>query len=228
MGNRLKELRENRGWTHEQAADAMGLSRSGYVKLERGERKLSDRHIQTAAEVYGVPLSDVLGEEEPRKVELRGYVGAGQRVYQFEEGTADYVDAPPNAVEETEAVEVRGESMLPAYRDGAIIYYSRQLAPETMIGSECVLQLDDGRVLVKTLKRGSERGLWTLVSLNADDIEDVAVQWAAPIDWIKPNNGPAAAPKRASRRPAPNIHLVEDNFTAPSEAPDRGAPQKRR
>jgi phage repressor protein C with HTH and peptisase S24 domain len=83
-------------------------------------------------------------------------------------------------------VEVRGGSMLPLYEDGTILYYSQQLAPDSMVGKRCVVQLEDERVLVKTLRRGSERGLWTLVSLNAPDIEDVALQWAAPIDWIKP------------------------------------------
>lgn len=130
----------------------------------------------------------VIGEPEHREraVHLAGYVGAGQAVYQFDEGAAGYVEAPPSATPETVAVEVRGESMFPLYEDGTILYYSKQLPPEEMLGRRCILRLDDGRVLVKTLRRGSERGLWTLASINAPDIEDVSVQWAAPIDWIKP------------------------------------------
>jgi transcriptional regulator with XRE-family HTH domain len=62
MGNRLKNLRELRGWTAEEAANHFGLSRSGYVKLERGERRLSDTHISTATKVYGVPVGDILGD----------------------------------------------------------------------------------------------------------------------------------------------------------------------
>ena len=62
MGNRLRELRLRRGWTAEKAATEFGLSRSGYVKLERGERRLSTSHVSTAARVYGVPQSEVLGE----------------------------------------------------------------------------------------------------------------------------------------------------------------------
>ncbi len=76
--------------------------------------------------------------------------------------------------------------MLPLYEDGTLLYYSKVLSPESMINKRCVAKLADERILVKTLRRGSERGLWTLVSLNAPDIEDVVVEWAAPIDWIKP------------------------------------------
>lgn len=61
MGNRLKILREQKGWTAEEAANHFGLSRSGYVKLERGERRLSDAHISTAVRVFGVNVGDVLG-----------------------------------------------------------------------------------------------------------------------------------------------------------------------
>lgn len=185
MGNGLKKLRIDRGWTHEEAAKAMGLSQSGYTKLERGERKLSDMHITMAMSAYQVPAAEVLGVGQ-RFVPLTGFVGAGQEIYQFDEGGAGEVEAPPNAIPETVAVEVRGESMLPLYEDGTILYYSRQLPPDRMLGRRCITRLSDERVLVKFLRRGSQPGLYTLGSLNAPDIEDVSLQWAAPIDWIKP------------------------------------------
>ena len=62
MGNALKKLREDRGWTAEATAEKFGLSRSGYVKLERGERRLSDRYITTATKVFGVPANEILSE----------------------------------------------------------------------------------------------------------------------------------------------------------------------
>lgn len=121
-----------------------------------------------------------------RQVRLAGYVGAAQEVYQFDEDGAGWVDAPPGTPYDVEAVEVRGDSMLPLYKSGAVLYYSKQLPPENMLGEQCVVRLADGRVLVKVLRHGSAKGLYTLLSLNAPDIEDVAVEWAAPIDWIKP------------------------------------------
>lgn len=60
-GNGLKALRERQGWTLEQAAQAMGVSRGGYVKLERGERKLTQTYIENAVEVFGATAQDVLG-----------------------------------------------------------------------------------------------------------------------------------------------------------------------
>ncbi len=62
MGNRLKELRKLKGWTLERAAVEMAVSKSQYVKLERGERRLTDVYINRAATVYGVHPGAVLAE----------------------------------------------------------------------------------------------------------------------------------------------------------------------
>ena len=62
MGNALRDLRARRGWTHDQAATEMGISRSQFIKLERGERGMTERTIALAARAFRVAPADVLGE----------------------------------------------------------------------------------------------------------------------------------------------------------------------
>jgi transcriptional regulator with XRE-family HTH domain len=62
MGNRLKFLREGRGWTQERAAAEFDLSKSGYIKIERGERELTADRIAKAAKIYGVTKAEVLDD----------------------------------------------------------------------------------------------------------------------------------------------------------------------
>lgn len=62
MANNLKDLRRRRGWTQTEAALAFGLSKGGYVKIEDGDRKLSESYIRKAAEVYGVSEAEVIGQ----------------------------------------------------------------------------------------------------------------------------------------------------------------------
>lgn len=62
MGNRLRELRESNGWTIEQAAQRFGLSRSGYLKIERGDRRLTKQYIRAAAATYGVDPAEVIAD----------------------------------------------------------------------------------------------------------------------------------------------------------------------
>lgn len=65
MAHSLRELRERKNWSQEEAAQAMSVSRSHYVKLERGERGLTANTIASAAKAFGVSKSEVLGEAEP-------------------------------------------------------------------------------------------------------------------------------------------------------------------
>lgn len=67
MGNALRELRTERSWTHEQAAEAMGISRGQFIKLERGERGLTERTIGLAAKAFQVSRSRVIGEAQPSR-----------------------------------------------------------------------------------------------------------------------------------------------------------------
>ncbi len=181
--DRITAILDLGDWKQERLAAELGVSQSTVHRWTIGAEPRGNFRDAIAA-LYERLFTEGLPPE--RTVKLAGYVGAAQTIYQFDEDGAGYVDAPPGASPAMQAVEVRGDSMLPLYQDGSLLYYSRQLPPEMMIGKQCVVRLEDERVLVKTLRRGSQSGLWTLVSLNAPDIEDVAVQWAAPIDWIKP------------------------------------------
>ena len=62
MGNGLRKLRDERGWTAEQAAERAGYSRSGYVKVERSERGLSSDKIKLFMSVFGASEREVMGE----------------------------------------------------------------------------------------------------------------------------------------------------------------------
>lgn len=173
-------------WTQLQLGERLGVNQSTVNRWLKGSDPRG-QHRDAINDLYAsltAPLDSTA--ENIMQVKLKGFVGAGQEVYQFDEDGAGYVEAPPSATQATEAVEVRGESMWPLYEDGTLLYYSRQLSPDMMVGKRCIVRLADDRTLVKSIRKGSERGLFTLVSLNAPDIEDVALMWAAPIDWIKP------------------------------------------
>ena len=96
----------------------------------------------------------------------------------------DEVALPAASDEHVYALEISGDAMKPAYRDGDIIVVS----PGTPIrrGDRVVLKTSDGEVMVKELKRRTTKAL-ELQSLNpaqADrtlDADDVA--WIARIVW---------------------------------------------
>ena len=76
---------------------------------------------------------------------------------------------------------VRGTSMHPRYRDGERLFYIKtDQPPAELIGLECVVKLEDGRIYVKDLEKGQD-GLFDLVSHNAPTLRNQAVEWAAPV-----------------------------------------------
>jgi hypothetical protein len=193
---RIDERLEATGQTAAAASRAAGLSEDAIRNIRRAAKDdarsgVSTNTIDRLAPVLETTVTFLLtGEGEGSAaynvVPKVGYVGAGQAIIPFEADESDWVEAPPDVTPGTVAVEVRGESMLPAYEDGWLLYYSRKLPPGEMLNKRAVVQLADGRMLVKTIRRGTTPGYWNLGSLNAYDIEDQVVEWAAPIDWIKP------------------------------------------
>jgi transcriptional regulator with XRE-family HTH domain len=189
MGNNLKRLRKAAGKTQVQVAEAMGLSKGGYVKIEDGDRRLTADYISRAARALGVREAEII-QDTAFPVPVVGYVGAGAETHPLAEGQGpfDMVAAPDGATENTVAVEVRGVSLGPAF-DGWYVYYDEVRDPPTtsLLGRLCVVGLADGRVLVKILRRGQLKGRYTLESNVGElPIYDAEVSWAARVRHMTP------------------------------------------
>jgi repressor LexA len=184
MGHNLKKLREQREWTLDEAAEAFGMSRGGYIKLERSERGLKTTRIAQAAQVYGVPEHEVYAE--PRRVPVVGYVAAGEAVFDAPlGGEEDTIEAPLGSPPETVAVRIRGDSLGPGFDRWYALYADRRdPITEDMVGSLCVVGTDDGRSLVKWVRSG--RSGFTLVSGTGNIEEGVGITWAARVLHLTP------------------------------------------
>lgn len=184
MGNKLKSLRDERGWTHEKAAEEMGVSRSQFIKLERGERRMTIDYINRAAKAFGLRPADIVDDMNDNTVPLVGYIGAGSEILpEFEqippEGL-EQISVPFPLPDEMIALEVRGDSMLPVYKDGhVLIVYAEQKRPlQAFYGEEAAVRTSDGRRFLKTIMKGSPI---TLMSFNAAPIENISLEWIGEI-----------------------------------------------
>lgn len=57
FGQRLRGLREQRGWTQVELAEKLGLDRSYLADIERGHRNVSLVNLQLIALGFGLSLS---------------------------------------------------------------------------------------------------------------------------------------------------------------------------
>jgi hypothetical protein len=83
--------------------------------------------------------------------------------------------------------------------DGSLLYFEAQKTPPTpdMLGYPCIVETEDGRVLLKRLLKGSRPGLYDLESQVGPTLSDMRLRWAAEITAIIP---PKAARRIIRRR----------------------------
>jgi phage repressor protein C with HTH and peptisase S24 domain len=136
-----------------------------------------------------VTLIEPSGAAAARAVPLLGFAEAGAGGY-FDDGGFpagagwDEIAFPAVSDEHAYALEVSGQSMEPAYRDGDVIVVS----PSAPIrrGDRVVVRTKDGEVMAKELKRRTAKSL-ELKSLNVQHTDRTLavgdVLWIARILW---------------------------------------------
>lgn len=68
LARRMRELRQEKGWSQEELADACGLHRTYIGDIERCERNVSIDNIEKIAKALGISIPELFGAEPPMKV----------------------------------------------------------------------------------------------------------------------------------------------------------------
>ncbi len=175
-------------WNQGQLAERLGVTQatvSRWLVRSEPEGHRRDMINDLFAQFCESPTEKNASSDVP----LMGYVGAGAEVQpEFEqvppEGL-DQIHIPFPLPGEMIALQIRGDSMLPVYRDGMVlIVYREQKRPaEWFFGREAVVRTADGRRFVKTVMRGNPA---TLFSMNAPPIENAVPVWLGEIFAILP------------------------------------------
>ncbi|MFW5655941.1 MAG: S24 family peptidase [Roseicyclus sp.] len=176
---------------------AAGVSEDQLKSLAQGKSQTTNvDDAVKVARAFGVTLDEFLegklGPSVEETIAVAGRVGAGARIPladPYAKGDGLYhirrpAQLPPGS---WVAVEVQGDSMEPAYEEGDVLIYRREVlgVPSEAIGQRCVAKDAEGNVWVKRVRRreGQPDGLVDLISFHADSppMYDVRLEWAAPI-----------------------------------------------
>lgn len=68
-GNRLKELRIERGWTMEEVGKMVGIKKSSYASYETKYRQPPLEKLKCFSQIYGVSVDYILGLTKERNME---------------------------------------------------------------------------------------------------------------------------------------------------------------
>lgn len=183
MGNNLKKLREAAGWTHAEVAERMNVSRSQFIKLERGERRMTLDYIKSAARALGVHENQII---DAAAIPVIGYATANSRIEISELPLAE-VPPPEGATDKTVGLRIDTDSVGQILK-GWIAFFEdikEKPSPE-MLNKLCVVWLTDGSIYLKKLTEGTKAGHYKLESQFDPPIYDASVDFASPIEALRP------------------------------------------
>lgn len=174
--------------TNAELAKHLGLPPPRVSEIRNGKRKLSGEEVDKIAGFFQSPLP-FKPIAKPKEVRLVGRVQAGAegRLFGIADDPNDFVPMPLNSTDRTVAVEVQGNSLGTIF-DRWLVYYDDVRRPVTpdLLHKLCVVGLEDDRVMVKQIMKGSQPNRWNLVSQTEGIIEDAVVQWAAEVRAMAP------------------------------------------
>lgn len=165
-----------------------GLSESGVRDIvNRGATPSIDTFVAIAKAVGVEPAFLLQGDERfSLKVPKHGIVGAeswhplddASQAIQFSVADLDLI-----------GLAVEGDGMAPAYRNGDFLICRKHLGKHlhNLIGLDCAVRTVAGAHYLKILKKGTRANTFNLRSYkaNVDDIENVQLDWAAPVMWVR-------------------------------------------
>lgn len=202
---RIDQVLEAKGWTSRGWSIAATGKPDTIRNIQRGGSKAprTDTLAKLAAEAQ-VTFDWLMGGAGPEmaftpdegaqatgvdakgRLPLIGFIGAGDKLYHFGIGETRLSEEAPPGVRRGLVAEVRGQSMLPVYRNGDMVVGAEHPGKiEELVGRDCFVQVVDGPLYLKILRRGA-KGRFNLESYNDSAIiANQAVEWAAPVVWVK-------------------------------------------
>lgn len=188
MTNRIRALRQERGYSMQDLAGKIGTSRSQIDKLEKGERRLTLEWMQRLAKGLGCNVNDIFAgsdqkSESPalmpgaiplppqslqKDLPVIGSARGGIHGFFFDNGRVnEYVVRAVNltSVPNAFAVYVVGDAMEPRFFAGELLYIN----PNRPLSKDCfvVVEMQDGQGLVKQFVRQDDQTI-TLRQFNPE------------------------------------------------------------
>lgn len=147
---RLKELRQNLGYTQSKLAEKLNISRSAIAMYETNASEPDFELTAHIADFFGVSIDYLLGLEETNtmpdviKVAIYGTIPAGIPTEMIDQSyIEEYEEIPRSMIHSGFSyfgLKVKGDSMYPEFRDGDTIIFRKQDTCEN--GEYCAVSIN--------------------------------------------------------------------------------------
>lgn len=111
---KIRLFREAKSWTQEEMAEKLGLSPSGYAKLERGQTQLHLARLQELANIFGIDPIELLQSSESNLVcqITEGDHNQGHNYYSGDQGLIMEVEKLKLQLENRDSLLVQKDAMI--------------------------------------------------------------------------------------------------------------------
>lgn len=193
----FKDRLQEKQITQRKVAATLDVDPSSVSLMLRGERRIQLNEAEQLARLIGQPIDAVLTNlgvdpsagASARMVPIAGFINGDNEVVMKRPSEGPrLVEAPPGVPEGTVALRYRTATSQLESRDGWIVFYapSREVDIDC-IGRWCISKVAGRGIHSRVLKRGYARNSYNLVTHHSglSSLENVAVEWASPVLWVK-------------------------------------------
>ena len=195
---RLRLARENAGFDSPRAAAKhFNWNENTYKSRENGLRDFGVDEAQIYGRAFNVSwIWLVSGQGEVRRnnvVTLSGLIGAGGEIdvdfkQAYGENVVEIEVLVPIPID-VQAYEVWGDSMLPRYEAGDVVLIRKIKAdPWEYLDRVALVTTEDGRRLLKRIRKGDEASTFHLESFNAALMKNVRISEIGAVHLVIPND----------------------------------------
>jgi len=167
---RLKELRQEKGFTQRQMAEELGLTKSTYNYWENGKIEIDFKSLQKLADYFGVSVGYLIGAEPHKKsppnagkgkwIPVYGEIAAGIPIEAIEDIVdEEEISAEMAASGEHIALRIKGDSMGPRIHSGDVVIVRLQPCVEN--GEIAAVYVNGDSATLKRIRK-EKSGLWLI------------------------------------------------------------------
>jgi hypothetical protein len=180
----MKQRDMNEAWVVKEA----GLNVSWFNAARKAKKAPRFDTLQKVAAAVGWSVEEWMGNARPDvpRLKLTG-ISRGKEMW-AEHSPKDARELTLSLLnEDLASIEIDSED-IDGYHVGDVVAGPKFRGPhlDNLIGLECIVETMDGQRSIRFLKKGSREDLFNLRSHDPheDDIENVKIRWAAPIQLV--------------------------------------------
>lgn len=194
--NRSADVRlilDSKGWTQAELAANMGTTQPTVSRWLKGSQPELEYYKKIDELIASIAVTDLT--EKVSKLHniftIVGVLGLGETVKMDDvalDQSLEEIELPYGfALDNCAALICRGNSQYPRVKNGDVVIFHRGgVNPADLIGREAIVALENGDVLLKTIKSGQTPGQYRLESHNDAAIEYPEIKWAGEVLSIVP------------------------------------------